>query len=273
MSEPIADLSRSLDEAAALILSSSYVVVLAGAGLSVESGIPPFRGPGGLWTKYGEPTNLSYHEFTKDPKEWWEARFRNEDRPGDPTYELKVAVDQARPNPGHHALVEMEAMGLLKCVITQNVDNLHREAGSNSLLEIHGNRTWLRCVGCGVRQPRDGYHFDSLPPICTQCGGVIKMDTVMFGEPIPEDVLLASREQAEACDCMLLVGTSGTVNPAARLPLVAKELGATLIEINPDETTLTPSCHITLNGPSGELLPLLLNRLKNGGASEPGERA
>jgi len=96
MSEPIADLSRSLDEAAALILSSSYVVVLAGAGLSVESGIPPFRGPGGLWTKYGEPTNLSYHEFTKDPKEWWEARFRNEDRPGDPTYELKVAVDQAR---------------------------------------------------------------------------------------------------------------------------------------------------------------------------------
>ena len=265
MLELTAELSRSLDEAVALILRSEHVVVLAGAGLSVESGIPPFRGPGGLWTKYGEPTNLSYQEFTKDPKEWWETRFQSEGQPGDPTYELKVAVDQAQPNPGHYALVEMEDMGLLKCVITQNVDNLHREAGSQSLLEIHGNRTWLRCVGCGVRQPREGYHFDSLPPICTQCGGVIKMDTVMFGEPIPEDVLLASREQAESCDCMLLVGTSGTVNPAARLPLVAKERGAALIEINPAETTLTPSCDITISGPSGELLPLLLNRLKSGG--------
>ena len=167
MLELTAELSRSLGEAAAVILRSSHLVVLAGAGLSVESDIPPFRGPGGLWTKYGEPTNLSYREFTKDPKEWWETRFRNEDRPGDPTYELKVAVDAAEPNPGHHALVEMEEMGLLKCVITQNVDNLHTEAGSKSLVELHGNRTWLRCVGCGVRQPRDVYHFDSLPPICT----------------------------------------------------------------------------------------------------------
>jgi NAD-dependent deacetylase len=273
MLELTAELSRSLDQAAEFILRAKHVVALAGAGLSVESGIPTFRGPGGLWTKYGEPTNLSYREFTRDPGEWWEARFRNEDKPGDPTYELKVAVDQAEPNPGHHALVEMERLGLLQSVVTQNVDNLHREAGSKSLLEIHGNRTWLRCIGCGVRQPRDGYHFDSLPPICTHCRGVIKMDTVMFGEPIPEDVLLASREQAEACDCMLLVGTSGTVNPAARLPLVAKELGATLIEINPDKTTLTPHCDITLNGPSGELLPLLLKRLRNGGQAEPGNPA
>ena len=269
MSDLPAELSLSLDEAAASILRANHVVALAGAGLSVESGIPPFRGPGGLWTKHGEPSNLSYREFVDDPGEWWEARFRSEDQPGDPTYEMKVAVDRAEPNPGHHALVEMEELGLLQYVVTQNVDNLHREAGSRSLLEIHGNRTWLRCVGCGARQPRDGYHFDSLPPICTHCGGVIKMDTVMFGEPIPEDVLLASREQAETCDCMLLVGTSGTVNPAARLPLVAKELGATLIEINPDATSLTPYCDITLNGPSGELLPLLLKRLRNGASVEP----
>jgi len=269
MLELTAELSQSLDQAASLILRSKHVVALAGAGLSVESGIPPFRGPGGLWTKYGEPTNLSYREFVRDPKGWWEARFRNEDQPGDPVYELKVAVDQAAPNPGHHTLVEMERLGLLQCVVTQNVDNLHREAGSQSLLEIHGNRTWLRCVGCGSRQPRDGYHFDSLPPRCTDCGGVIKMDTVMFGEPIPEDVLLACRYQAETCDCMLLVGTSGTVNPAARLPLVAKELGATLIEVNPETTGLTPWCDINLSGPSGELLPLLLERVKNGGSSLP----
>ena len=267
------ELSDSLDQAAALIRLSKHVVALAGAGLSVESGIPPFRGPGGLWTKYGEPTNLSYKEFLRDPEEWWEARFRNEDRPGDPTYELKVAVDQAKPNPGHYAMVEMEQQGFLQYVVTQNVDNLHRVAGSQNMLEIHGNRTWLRCIDCADRQPRDGYHFDSLPPRCTKCGGIIKMDTVMFGEPIPADVLLACRQQAETCDCMLLVGTSGTVNPAARLPIVAKELGATLIEINPDQTSLTPWCDIVLNGPSGEILPLLLNRLQNGGDAEPGNRA
>ena len=173
------ELSEMLDRAAAMVLRSNHVVALAGAGLSVESGIPPFRGPGGLWTKHGEPTNLSYKEFLRDPKEWWERRFRNEDQPGDPVYELKTAVDRAQPNPGHHALVEMEQSGFLQCVVTQNVDNLHREAGSQLLLEIHGNRTWLRCVGCGTRQPRHGYHFDSLPPICTECGGFIKMDTVM----------------------------------------------------------------------------------------------
>ncbi|MBC8280224.1 MAG: hypothetical protein H8E48_05510 [Chloroflexi bacterium] len=262
--------SESLDQAAALILRAKHVVVTAGAGLSVESGIPPFRGPGGLWTKYGEPTNLSYREFLRDPEEWWEARFRNEDQPGDPTYELKVAVDQAQPNPGHYAIVEMEQQGFLQCVVTQNVDNLHRVAGSQNMLEIHGNRTFLRCIDCVDRQPREGYHFDSLPPRCARCSGIIKMDTVMFGEPIPEEVLLACRQQAETCDLMLLVGTSGTVNPAARLPLVAKELGASLIEINPDETSLTPSCDITLNGPSGEILPLLLKRLQRGGAVEPG---
>ena len=267
------ELSLSLDKAASFILSANHVVALAGAGLSVESGIPPFRGPGGLWTKYGEPSNLSYREFVDDPGGWWEARFRSEDQPGDPTYEMKVAVDQAEPNSGHHALVEMEELGLLQCVVTQNVDNLHREAGSKSLVEIHGNRAWLRCVDCGIRQPRIGYHFDHLPPICTHCGGVIKMDTVMFGEPIPEDVLLASREQAETCDCMLLVGTSGTVNPAARLPLVAKERGATLIEINPDATTLTPYCNITVSGPSGKLLPLLSKRLRNGASDRSENQA
>jgi len=255
MLELTAELSQLLDQAAALIRRSKHVVALAGAGLSVESGIPPFRGPGGLWTKHGEPTNLSYQEFVRDPKEWWETRFRNEDRPGDPVYEMKVAVDHAQPNPGHHALVEMERLGLLQCVVTQNVDNLHRQAGSR--------------IGCGSRQPRDGYHFDSLPPKCADCGGMIKMDTVMFGEPIPSDVLLACREQAESCDCMILVGTSGTVNPAARLPLVAKEIGASIIEVNPEETALTPWCDITLSGPSGELLPLLVERVRDGGWGVP----
>ena len=257
------EFSKSLDQAAYLVSHSEHVVMLAGAGLSVESGIPPFRGPGGLWANGKGQTNLSYREFLRNPGEWWETRFRNEDKPGDPTYELKIAVDQASPNPGHHAIVEMEQHGFLQCVVTQNVDNLHRVAGNQNILEIHGNRSFLRCIKCGNRLPRDDYHFDILPPRCTQCDGIIKMDTVMFGEPIPEDVLMACRQQVETCDLMLLVGTSGTVNPAARFPIIAKELGASLNEINPDETPLTPWCDIILNGSSGELLPLLLKRLLN----------
>ena len=116
MSDLSSELSLSLDEAAASILRANHVVALAGAGLSVESGIPPFRGPGGLWIKHGEPSNLSYREFVDDPGEWWEARFRSEDQPGDPTHEMKVAVDRAEPNPGHHAFVEMEELGLLQYV-------------------------------------------------------------------------------------------------------------------------------------------------------------
>ena len=265
MLEVTQELQQILEQAADLVRRSRHVVALSGAGLSVESGIPPYRGPGGLWTKFGQPPMLSYQEFGQDPKAWWESRIQGEREPGNPIYEMKSAVDHAAPNQGHLALVELEQKGFLKCTVTQNVDNLHREAGSQALLELHGNRTWLRCTGCGSRWPRDGFTINSLPPICPQCTGVIKMDTVMFGEPIPPSVLQACREQAEQCDCMLLVGTSGTVNPAARLPLLAKEAGAALIEINPEATGLTPWCDLTLTGPSGEILPLLADRLLRGG--------
>ncbi len=254
-----------LEEAAGLVRRSRHLVALAGAGLSVESGIPPYRGPGGLWTKHGEPPMLSYREFVENPKLWWENRLRGEVEPGNPIYEMKLAVDQAAPNAGHYSLVDLESLGLLRCTMTQNVDNLHRAAGSRKLLEIHGNRTWLRCTGCGERWPRQGFPLDGLPPRCERCGGVIKLDTVMFGEPIPPAVLRACREQAELCDCLLLVGTSGTVNPAAQLPLLARERGATLIELNPEETALSAACHLTLRGPSGELLPRLTEQVRQGG--------
>ena len=234
---------------------------MVGAGLSVESGIPPFRGPGGLWTKYGEPPMLAYREFINDPEAWWRNRLDSEEEPGNPVYELKVAVDRAEPNPGHHALVELEQWGLLKHTLTQNVDNLHRKAGSESLLEIHGNRTWLRCLDCGLRFAKEGFSLAELPPKCLECQGILKFDTVMFGEPIPPDVLQACWAQVELCDCMLLLGTSGAVSPAAQMPLVAKRQGASLIEVNPYETKLTPRCDVALAGPSGHILPLLVERL------------
>ena len=266
MAEGAQELEAGLAQAARIILDSKYLVALVGAGLSVESGIPPFRGPGGTWTKYGEPPMLAYREFLQDPELWWRMRLESEKEPGNPVHEMKLAVDRAEPNPGHYALVEMERLGLLKQTVTQNVDNLHRRAGSEALLEMHGNRTWLRCIGCNLRRPRDGYLMTEVPPRCPECAGILKGDTVMFGEPIPSDVLQSCWEQARLCDCMLLIGTSGSVNPAAQLPLVAREHGAALIEINPYETGLTSRCDLTLTAPSGEVLPLLVDRIRGMGA-------
>ena len=246
-----------IDRAAELLTGAKYAIALTGAGLSVESGIPSFRGPGGLWTRYGQPSNLSYRVFSRDPQAWWEHRLRDETTPGNPTYDLKAAVDHAAPNAGHMALAELESHGVLKSVITQNVDGLHSRAGSGAILEIHGNRDYLRCVDCGDRNPREGYPITDLPPICTACGGVLKLDTVMFGEPIPASTLTACVEEVQRCDAMLLVGTSGAVNPAAQFPLVARELGARIIEVNPEPTQLTGASHVVITGAAGDMLPAL----------------
>ena len=282
--------SGDIEKAAALIARARYVVALAGAGLSAGSGIPTYRGEGGLWTQHGTPPLLSYQEFALDPAAWWQKRLAAEVDPSHPVYQMKQAVDRAVPNAGHLALAEMERRGILRCIITQNVDNLQTVAGSRAVLEIHGNRNRLRCLGCGLRFPRDSMaalrpstssgptdpedagpepgpstavrpELAEGPPLCGECGGVLKLDTVMFGEPIPPDTLQACREAAERCNCMLLVGTSGTVNPAARLPLVAQERGAALIEVNPEPTSLTPWCDVVLTGPADDILPRLLNRL------------
>ncbi len=260
--------AEDIRQAAARISQAHYVVALAGAGLSAGSGIPTYRGPGGLWTQHGAPPLLSYQEFASDPAAWWRARLAAEEDPSHPVYRMKYAVDRAVPNAGHLALAELERRGILRCVITQNVDDLQNVAGSRAVLEIHGNRNRLRCIQCGLRLPRAAYPgpvegtvLSQGPPACGNCGGVLKLDTVMFGEPIPQDTLQACREAAERCDCMLLVGTSGTVNPAARLPLVAKERGAALIEVNPEATSLTPSCDLALVGPADAILPQLLHSL------------
>ena len=261
--------SDNLQRAAALIARARCVVALAGAGLSAGSGIPTYRGAGGLWTQHGTPPLLSYQEFARDPAEWWRARLAAEEDPSHPVYQMKQAVDRAAPNAGHLALAELERRGMLRCVITQNVDNLHAVAGSRAVLEIHGNRNRLRCLECGLRFHRGDFDarlsarsaLAGVPPLCRECGGVLKLDTVMFGEPIPQDTLQACRQAAERCDCMLLVGTSGTVNPAAQLPLVAQERGAALIEINPEPTSLTPRCDVILTGPADDILPQLLDSI------------
>jgi NAD-dependent deacetylase len=244
---------EALEAAAECLARARYVIALTGAGLSVESGIPPFRGPGGLWTKHGEPPMNGFQIFLADPRRAWEERLN----PSGPMRELWSALAAARPNPGHEALVELEDLGVLRAIITQNVDNLHRLAGSRRLLEIHGNATLIRCLGCITRFAREAIDFATLPPRCPHCGGLLKSDTVSFGEPIPPDVLEGCFEEASRADCMLVAGTSATVYPAAQFPFEVRERGGDLIEVNPYPSELTAVSRYTLQGPAGEVLPRL----------------
>ena len=243
--------------AAEAIVRARNVVALTGAGMSVESGIPPFRGPGGLWTKHGEPPLNGFEEFLRDPKAAWRARLD----PQGPMRELWERLRAAEPNAGHKALVELERLGVLQCLITQNIDDLHRMAGASRVVEIHGNYTLVRCRGCGRRCPREEVNLVELPPVCYECGSVMKSDTVSFGEPIPPDVLTLCRQATRDCDCMIVAGTSATVYPAAHFPVAVSEHGGMVIEINPYPTELTPLCAFSLRGEAGSLLPALVRSI------------
>jgi NAD-dependent deacetylase len=247
----------SIREAAHLIVDSEYVTAITGAGVSVESGIRPFRGPGGLWTEHGEPPMDGYRRFEENPKRYWEEMLSpaRRNRFGD-------SFKEAKPNAGHYALAELEELGVLKSLVTQNIDNLHIEAGSRKVLEIHGNRLKLRCVRCGERFPREGFDLSTLPPHCPACGGVVKDDVVMFGEPIPRDILDACQAEASRSDCMIVAGTSAIVYPAASLPLIVKKRGGVIIEVNPLESELSKISDVVVRSPSGEALPTLVEALK-----------
>src|SRR5262249_11210893 len=180
-----------------------------------------------------------------------------------PMRELWEALGAARPNPGHDALVELEELGVLKCTITQNVDNLHRAAGSTRLLEIHGNATLIRCIECVARFPRESIDFAELPPRCPVCRrGILKSDTVSFGEPIPPDVLDSCFEESERADCMLVAGTSPTVYPAAPFLISIHQRGGARVEVTPYESEATQLCRHALRGPAGELLPRLVDAVR-----------
>jgi NAD-dependent deacetylase len=246
------------------------VIALVGAGISVESGIPPFRGKGGLWTKHGEPPMDGYQRLLADPAAYW--RERTASRGADD--EFARALRDARPNAAHHALARLEQIGVLRHTISQNIDNLHFESGSVAVTEIHGNRTKVRCIECGARWPWSDFEAQYLqpatagepvpitePPACPQCGGIVKGDTVMFGEPIPQLALAECYAQAEQADCCIIAGTSATVYPAAHFPQMVLERGGTLIEVNPDETPFTPYASAVLRGPAGEVLPALVEQV------------
>lgn len=242
-----------------MIAASSHVVAMTGAGMSVESGIPSFRGRDGIWTRHRMPAPDAYGQFLEDPEAFWKRQHSRQSEPWIAV--LRTALNGATPNPGHVALAELETKGVLRTVVTQNIDGLHQDAGSQSVVEIHGSRHWLRCVDCGIRTPREELFMAQAPPPCESCGGRVKFDSVLFGEPIPAVALEAAMTAANQSDCVLVIGTSATVRPAGGLPRIAQANGAKLIEINTSETALTKSCDIVLRGAAAGVLPLLTDAI------------
>jgi NAD-dependent deacetylase len=248
---------QAIDEAATIIVNSRYVIALTGAGVSVESKLRAFRGPGGLWTEKGEPPLNGYQLFQKDPKRYWEKMINPKKKSG-----FAKSILNAKPNNGHLALAELEKIGVLKTLITQNIDNLHLRAGNKKVLEIHGNVNFFRCIGCGNKWKKSVFVYGELPPRCEKCGGIIKGDTVMFGEPIPREILYKCYEESEKSDCMLVLGTSATVTPAANLPIIIKENGGMLIELNVRTSELSHLCDLNIIAPFGEAMPILVSQVK-----------
>jgi NAD-dependent deacetylase len=223
---------RLLIKVADLLKGSKYTTAFTGAGISVESGIPPFRGEKGLWNKY-DPKTLDLGYFYTEPLESWKVIVEI-------FYEF---FGSAKPNDAHITLGKMEKQGLLKAVITQNIDNLHQEGGSSNVIEFHGNAKQLVCTSCHRHFKPDEVDLKTLPVSCTSCSGLVKPDFIFFGENIPPMAYERSIEAAEKSEVMLVIGTTGEVMPAGQMPVIAKSHGATIIEVNPEPSNLTR--HIT----------------------------
>ena len=256
-----AELDARILKCALRLQHAASVVALTGAGLSVESGIPPFRGPGGLWTRYGEPPLDGYQRFLRDPAAAWRERLHPS---AGWARGLAETLARAAPNAGHFALAALEAAGCCDALITQNIDDLHRQAGTRTLHEIHGNHFWLRCIECHRRFDPARLPVDeaALPPHCPHCDGLVKADTVSFGEPIPPHVLRACTRAVARCDVMLVVGTSATVFPAAEFPHEVLHRGGAVIEINPHASEFTPRATCSLRGPATTILTRLLHHIR-----------
>ena len=243
--------SQSIEQAVKILASSSHTIAFTGAGISVESGIPPFRGDGGLWNKYN-PETLEIGYFNRNPLESWLVI-------------KEIFYDffsSAKPNMAHYALASLEEKKLISSIITQNIDNLHQEAGSKNVIEYHGNSQKLICPYCkNIFKPEE-INLDELPPRCPSDNSVIKPDFVFFGEPIPVKAHIESSEESQVAEVVLLIGTTGEVMPAAMIPRLAKNNGATIIEINPEESFYTNEItDIFLQGKAGIIMDRLITEI------------
>jgi len=235
------------------ILESKYTVLFTGAGISVESGIPPFRGENGLWSKYN-PSFLLMSYFKNHPKESWEL-----------IYEIFYDFfNNANPNDAHYIIAELEKKGLINAIITQNIDNLHQKAGSKNIVEYHGTSRTLTCLNCTQKfNSNNLINKKKLPPHCPNCDGLLKPDFVFFSEPIPAEAQALSDKYASMAELFILVGTTGEIMPASLIPYLAREKGARIIEVNIEPTKYTQTIvEILLKGKATEVFMKLKKKIK-----------
>lgn len=248
-----------IDAAADMILKSKKLVVFTGAGMSTESGISDFRSPGGVWSRF-DPNELTFQKFLSSEEnrgKYWEFST---------SYWGEMTA--AQPNPGHQAIAELDGIGKLDCVITQNIDGLHQRSGipEEKVIELHGTARWVSCLECGQRYPREQIQ-DRLKggikvPRCDKCGGIMKPATISFGQAMPERETRQAEKRAAACDLFLVAGSSLVVYPAAQMPLIAKDSGAGLIIINLTPTPHDPHADIAIHDQTGPALSQIIDRVK-----------
>jgi len=241
-----------IQRAAKDILQSKKTIAFTGAGISVESGIPDFRGAQGLWQKYDPEEYAHIHAFYSNPDKVWLM-----------LKEMFSLIMTAKPNPAHIGLAELERMGLLSSIVTQNVDGLHQAAGSKNVIEFHGTHRTLSCLNCSTKIEGASLTLEDLPPRCSRCSSLLKPDVVFFGEPIPWEAQTMSFKESKSCSAVLVIGTSAVVYPAATIPVTAKEHGATVIEINMEPTPMTDQVSdYLICGSAGEIIPAIVEEIK-----------
>ena len=247
-------MSEEIEKVAGLIKDAEMVVALTGAGISVESGIPDFRSPGGLWSRYDPAVYGTYEAFVNDPSKFWEL-----------ARELNPLLEGAKPNPAHLALAELERLGKCEAVITQNIDHLHQEAGSTTVLELHGTYGTATCLKCERKHELEEIKkFVELEkiPTCTDCGGVVKPDVVLFGEPLPSNTIAQAVQLAMETSLMLVIGTSLEVVPAASLPIYTRRSGGKLAFFNDTGTAYDQIADVVVYGLAGVTLPAVVSVYK-----------
>ena len=246
------------DKVADLIVEAKKVVVFTGAGVSTESGIPDFRSPGGIWDRF-DPDDFTYQKFVRDP----EARRKQWQMLGE-----GGLTTEAKPNPAHYAIAELDKLGKLDCVITQNVDNLHQKAGvpGDKVFELHGNMQWAVCLGCGRRYP-----FEQVKarldkgeeiPDCESCHGILKPDAVFFGEALPQKVLEEATSRSRNCDLFIVIGSTLVVYPAAYMPVYAVDSKAKLVIINLSSTPMDGQANVLIRAKAGETMSKVIQRVR-----------
>ena len=252
------ELDILVDKVADLIINARKIVVFTGAGISTESGIPDFRSPGGLWDRF-DPDDFTYEKFVSDPnsrrKQWQMLREG-------------LLTEKAKPNAAHYAIAELDKLGKLDCVITQNVDGLHQEAGvpEERVIELHGTARWVNCLQCGKRYPRqeiqDRVESGEKIPGCDTCRGILKPATISFGQPMPQRETREAEVRSAACDLFLVAGSSLVVYPAAQMPLIARSSRAKLVIINLTATPHDQYADVVIYDKTGPALSQIVEQVK-----------